>query len=68
MTETKKWWQSKTIWGSIVTLVAVVASLAGYQIDTETQNQLVTNITNIVAAVGSLIAVYGRVTASAKIK
>ena len=67
-TEKKAWRQSKTIWGSIITLLAIVASLFGYQIDQATQAQLTQQVTAIVAALGSILAIYGRVTATKQLK
>lgn len=68
MEQTKKWYQSKTIWGSIITILSIVAGVAGYQIDPSMQQELVNDFAGIGAIVGSLIAVYGRITANAKIK
>lgn len=65
---TKQWWQSKTIWGAFITLIAMVAQLFGYQIDQATQSQLTEIATTIVAAFGSVLAIYGRVTATKRIK
>ena len=33
MNGTKVWWQSKTVWGSIVALLAGAATLAGVKLD-----------------------------------
>lgn len=53
--DTKNWWQSKTIWSAIVTLIATLASIAGHNIDSGAQTNLVNGLT--VAAEGvALIA------------
>ncbi len=67
MIGTKKWYESKTIWASIVTVAAAVAGMFGYTIDTDTQNAIISNITSLVAAVGGVIAMWGRIVADKKI-
>ncbi len=72
MNGTKPWWESKTIWGSIITVVAVASGLFGIQIDAQTQGLLVDNITALVSAggaiVGALLGIYGRVKADKKVR
>lgn len=73
MMETKKWYQSKTIWGSIVTVLAVLLSIVTGQhvIIPEEQAQLVDKIVAVVDDVGVLVGViltiYGRVKAEKRI-
>lgn len=63
MNGTKVWWQSKTVWGSIVALLAGVATLAGVKLDATLQDQLAELIVGIANIVGGAIAWYGRVKA-----
>jgi hypothetical protein len=63
MNGTKVWWQSKTVWGSIVALLAGVATLAGVKLDATLQDQLAELVVGIVNIVGGAIAWYGRVKA-----
>ena len=67
MNETKKWYQSKTVWGSVVTIAAAVAGVFGYGIDADTQGRIVENISSVIAAVGGLFALFGRLVADKKI-
>ena len=68
LTESKPWYQSKTIIGA---LVAVAASIAGATLDVnlgaETQSQVTDALLAIVGAVGGAIAVYGRIKADTKV-
>lgn len=66
-TETKPWWQSRTLWGGIVAVGAGVAGLFGVDLDAETQSQLATHAAAIASAAGGLLAVYGRVKASTRV-
>ena len=60
MNGTKVWWQSKTVWGSIVALLAGFATLAGLKLDATLQDQLAELITGAANIAGGLIAWYGR--------
>lgn len=63
MNGTKVWWQSKTVWGSIVALLAGVATLAGVNLDATLQDQLAELIVGVANIAGGAIAWYGRVKA-----
>jgi hypothetical protein len=65
MNGTKVWWQSKTVWGSIVALLAGVATLAGVKLDATLQDQLADLIVGLANVAGGAIAWYGRVKADA---
>jgi len=67
MHETKKWYESKTIWGSIITVAAAAAGFFGYGIDADTQGQIVSNITALIAAAGGILSAIGRLTADKEI-
>lgn len=64
----KKWWQSKTVWGGLVALIAGVAGVFGLAIGTVDQATLTESLTAIAAAAGGLTAVYGRFKAKQTIK
>jgi uncharacterized membrane protein YraQ (UPF0718 family) len=70
--QTKKWYQSKTIWGGIIAIIAAVLSLFGKQIDAETQDFLTNQAVEIATAVATMIAgvmaIYGRFKADKKIE
>jgi len=65
MNGTKVWWQSKTVWGSIVGMLAGVATLAGVHLDATLQDQLAALLTGAGEVAGGALAFYGRVTAKA---
>jgi hypothetical protein len=70
--ETKPWYASKTIWGAIVTIVSLLLSLKGIQIDEKTKQLLIDQgtaaVTALGAFIGSLMAIYGRIRAEKKIR
>lgn len=61
----KPWYKSKTIWGSIVAVLALVAGIFGYQIGPDAQAEIVTGL---VGVVGGAFAIYGRIKAVDKVK
>lgn len=66
--DTKNWWQSKTIWGSIIGGAAVIVSLVFHRtVSPADQSAIVDAIVTIVGALGSVFAVYGRIVASTTI-
>lgn len=62
MQDTKSWWQSKTVWGAVMVVVAMAAQVFGYDV-----GDGAANADAIIAAVGAVIALYGRITAVHKI-
>jgi len=64
MDETKVWWQSLTLWGAIITVLAAVAGVFGFTIDIQTQKEIVEYIMVGGSAIGGLMAAYGRIRAS----
>lgn len=64
---TKKWYESKTIWGGIIALLAAALGAFGYVIDTDTQATIVELVNVIGAAIGGLLAIIGRIKANKKV-
>jgi hypothetical protein len=67
MNGTKVWWQSKTVWGAMIALLAGVATLGGLKLDATLQDQLADVLTGLGEVVGGALAWYGRVKASGAI-
>lgn len=67
MTDEKKWYTSKSIWGGIVTVLALALTAFGYGIGADDQAALVDYAVSIGGAVGGLLAIYGRIKASKKV-
>lgn len=71
MNETKGFWASKTIWGNLISIAALVAGLFGIEVDAATQATIVDGTTaayaSIGVVIGQLVAIYGRIAATKKI-
>jgi len=68
MTNSKPWYTSKTIWGSLIAMMAGIASAFGFDLDGQSQAGLVDGILMLISAAGSLLAVYGRFAATRPIE
>lgn len=68
MTGVKPWYQSKTIIGAVITVLALVLTAFGYGIGAEDQAALADYAVSLGGIVGGLLAIYGRVKASKDIK
>lgn len=67
MENVKQWWQSKTMWAGIVTLVIGILGSTGLADLEGQQDVIVERIMNIVTGIGGLIVLYGRATAKSEI-
>jgi hypothetical protein len=56
----KAWWQSRTIIGSLITVAASVAGIAGYTLDVPLATELALSV---VTLVGGVLSWYGRLKA-----
>lgn len=64
----KKWYQSKAVWGGLIAVLAAVAGYFGYDVGVEDQQALVDGLIAIVGGAGGVLAVYGRVKADSSIE
>jgi hypothetical protein len=59
---TKAWWQSKTVWGSIVAFIAMALNAIGIDISSESP-KLVDGILNLVSLAATIFAIVSRIRA-----
>ncbi|MEL6504162.1 MAG: hypothetical protein AAFO61_06670 [Pseudomonadota bacterium] len=64
MIEEKNWYRSRTIWGSLIAVAAALGSLLGVEIDTDTQTVILEAALQLVTILGSIYAVFGRLSAT----
>lgn len=67
MENAKPWWQSKTLWGAIVTLGSGILGLTGLDLSAADREALIGLMTSLGSAIGGIIAFFGRVTAKDRI-
>jgi hypothetical protein len=70
MNQSKNWYESKTIWGVIIACIGWAASqYFGVPVGVESTDPIVAEtLSNIAQIVGLALAVFGRVTATQRIK
>ena len=68
MTDIKPWWQSRTLWGAVVTIVSAILGLAGVELGEADRGSLVELLASLGAAVGGVIAILGRLQAKQRIR
>lgn len=66
-TESKPWYQSKTIWGGVIAVGAAVGGAFGLHIDASTQAGIIDACVVLGGGVGGLLSIIGRVTAQHKV-
>jgi len=64
----KKWYQSKTIIGSVVAVLGMILSAFGYGLNPDEQAQLSAIVVSVGGSVGGVLAIYGRVKATHKLE
>lgn len=67
MTATKPWYQSKTVWGSVIAIAAALLGVWDVRIEESDQARLVELIVQAAGALGGLLALVGRFAASRRI-
>lgn len=68
VTKSKTWYESKTVWGGVLAVLATVAGAFGYTVVEADQTAMVDNLAAIGAAIGGVLAIYGRITSKTNIK
>ena len=68
MDQYKAFFASKTVWGAIVALGGSALTLGHFTLTPADMAQAVDSLATIASAAGALIAIYGRVVASKKIR
>lgn len=67
MNDTKAWWQSRGVWGSLVAMGAGAVSVTGINLDASIQAELTDILIAGATLIGGAVALYGRVKAVSKL-
>ncbi len=67
MLNSKPWYQSKTIWASLIAIGAGIASPFGVDIDQALQISISQAVMQFITAASSIFAIFGRITAKSAI-
>ena len=63
MTDMKAWYQSRTVWGALIAILASLAKVAGFEVSAGDESDLADLIVAAVGTVGGLVALFGRISA-----
>lgn len=64
--ESKKWYQSKSVWGGILSVTtALITLLASLNVIT---NDVAVKLAGFLGSIGGILGIYGRITANTEIK
>ena len=64
MTDEKSWYESRTIWGALIAVLASLLGGVGIEFEQEAQSEFADAIIQLVSAFGAMLAVYGRLNAT----
>jgi hypothetical protein len=67
MNDVKAWYQSRTVWGALIAILASLANAAGIEITAGDEDELADLIVAAVGTAGGLIALFGRVSARRRV-
>lgn len=67
MTDSKPWYLSRTIWASLITIVTAAAGIVGVPVAGIDNAALTDTLLQAITAISGLVAIFGRLGASARI-
>lgn len=67
MDEIKPWYQSKTVWGAVITLASMAAAVAGIEVSDPDRQALADFLVVAGGAVGGILSLVGRLVARGRI-
>lgn len=67
MDDMKTWYQSRTIWGAIIAVLASLAHAGGLNLTAGDQGQIADAAVSLAGTLGGLVAIWGRLKATAKV-
>lgn len=67
MTNAKPWYLSKTIWATLVSILATLASMFGFEVDDALRAGMTDALLQTVSTLAGIIAIFGRLSANSRI-
>lgn len=67
MSDSKPWWQSRTLLGAFITLASAAAGANGLQVDSALQGDVMNTLTAAGSVAGAAISIWGRLKADSKL-
>lgn len=67
MNDVKAWYQSRTVWGALIAILASLANGAGVEVTTGEEGELADLVVAAVGVVGGFVALIGRISARRRV-
>ena len=67
MEDFKTWYQSRTIWGAIIAILASLAHAGGDSLTATDQGQIADAAVALAGTIGGLVAIWGRIRATSRV-
>ena len=64
----KAWYQSRTVWGALIAIIASLANAAGLEVTAGDEGELADLVVSAVGTIGGLIALSGRISARRRVR
>ncbi|WP_439630474.1 hypothetical protein [Shinella sp.] len=64
----KAWYQSRSVWGALIAILASLANAAGLEVTAGDEGELADLVVSAVGTIGGLIAIYGRISARRRVR
>lgn len=66
--DVKAWYQSRTVWGALIAIIASLANAAGIEVTSGDGAELAELIVAAVGTVGGFVALIGRISARRRVR
>ncbi|MDX3973021.1 hypothetical protein [Shinella sp.] len=66
--DVKAWYQSRTVWGALIAILASLAHVAGVEVTAGDEGELADLVVSAAGTIGGLIALYGRISARRQVR
>lgn len=66
--DAKAWYQSRTVWGALVAILASLANAAGVEVTAGDEGELADLLVAAVGTLGGLVALSGRILARRRVR
>ncbi|MGQ3211637.1 MAG: hypothetical protein ACT6U0_09445 [Shinella sp.] len=63
----KAWYQSRTVWGALIAILASLANAAGVEVTAGDEGEFADLIVAAVGTIGGILALYGRISARRRV-
>lgn len=67
MNDVKAWYQSRTVWGALIAILASLGNAVGVEMTTGDEGELADLVVAAIGTIGGLVALFGRISARRRV-